>query len=50
MMKELLSTDQDIQGNDESPEDYEETKEDHVMLYHDIQTNKHKGNHSTKCQ
>ena len=49
-MKELLSTDQDIQGNDESPEDYEDTKEDHVMLDHDIQTNKHEGNHSTKCQ
>ena len=50
MLKELFPTDQNIQWNDKSSEDNKETKKDHVMLDHDIQTNKHKGNHSTKCQ
>ena len=50
MMKELFPTDQNIQWNDKSSEDNKETKKDHVMLDHDIQTNKHKGNNSTEGQ
>ena len=50
MMKELFPTDQNIQWNDKSSECNKETKKDHVMLDHDIQTNKHKGNNSTEGQ